>query len=182
MPYFSSTIFVVSLVGAVLTALTGYFLFIRALFPEFVERAETEWTDRPIGAFGLGIPVAAVLGFISVATINAPNPIARLVGFVLTGVALGFTFAGTAGLVARLSRRFESPNDGGHRWRPILRAGVVLELTMLFPALGWFVIAPIAVIGGAGAATFALFRRRAPRERLAPTATTAPLLVTEKGQ
>ena len=164
MPYLSSTIFVVVIVFALLLSLTGYFLLARALLPGFVARAESAWTERPISVVALGIPVALLLGLVSVGLINAPNGALRIVGFVASSVTLGFIFAGTAGLAARIGQGLRSPRDEGREWSRLLRAGIVLELSMLFPILGWFLIVPIAIVGGAGAATLALFRRRAPAQ------------------
>lgn len=165
MPYLSSTIFVVVLVLAVLVSLTGYLLLARALFPAFVERAERAWTDRPVGVVALGVPVTAVLALVSGALMGAPVAPLRVLGFLAAGVALGFTLAGTAGLAARIGQRLPSPTDQGREWARVLRAGVVLELSMLFPILGWFLVLPAAVLGGAGAATLALLRAgaRAPQ-------------------
>ncbi len=160
MPYLSSTIFVASLLVAVLLSLTGYWLLARALYPAFVERAEHAWTRRPILTVLLGVPVAGALVLLSIGLLNAPNGALRVLGFVVAGLSLGFTFAGTAGLAARVGRGLASPSDEGREWSRLLRAGIVLELSMLFPILGWFVVAPIAVVGGAGAAAQALASRK----------------------
>jgi hypothetical protein len=178
MPYLSSTIFVVSLILAVLMSLTGYWLLVRALFPAFVERAERAWTERPGATVALGVPVALVLLGVSIGLLNAPNGALRVLGFLVSGVSLGFTFAGTAGLAARMGRGLAAPNDAGREWAQVLRAGIVLELTMLFPLLGWFVVAPIAVLGGAGAAVQALFgRKRAAATAVPTTGPVAPAQV-----
>jgi len=160
MPYLSSTIFIVVLVLAVLLALTAYFLFARALFPGLVLRAERAWIERPFMSFVLGIPIAIVLTLLSVGLVKAPNPALRVLGMLSSALSLGFTFAGTAGLAARIGRGLQSPSDEGREWSRLLRGGLVLELSMLFPILGWFLIVPISVIGGAGAATLALFGRK----------------------
>lgn len=166
MPYLSSTIFVVVVILALLLSLTGYFLLARALFPALVGRAERAWSDRPIVVFALGIPVALVLALVSIGLLDAPSGPLRIIGFLVSGVSLGFTFAGTAGLAARIGQGLPSPSDEGREWSRLLRAGIVLELSMLFPILGWFLVVPIAVIGGAGAATLALFRRGTHRSAM----------------
>jgi len=178
MPYLGSTIFVVVLVLAMLLALTGYFLFARALFPSFVGRAEQAWSERPAVSFALGLPTTFVLAGISIGLLKAPAAALRLIGFPLTGLAIGFVFAGTAGLAAWIGRGLSTPSDAGREWVTLLRAGIVLELTMLFPLLGWFLVFPIAVIGGAGAAALSLrgrgtMRDRAPHDR-APHQPAAP--------
>src|SRR5260221_8184523 len=145
LPYFSSTICVVVLIFALFTALTAYFLIARALFPAFVQRTEAAWTDRPVASFLIGLPVTGALTFIAFALLNAPLPAARVFGFVASGIALGFVFAGTAGLAARIGRSLGAPSDVGPEWAALLRAGIALELSMIFPILGWFIIAPISV-------------------------------------
>jgi hypothetical protein len=175
-PYFSSTIFVAALIGALLIAQAAYFLFAQALFPRFVARAERAWSERPVSTVAIGLPVAATLAIVAVALLNAPKPPIRIAGFVFAGVALGLAFAGTAGLAARIGRGLSAPGDAGREWARLRRGGIVLELAMLFPILGWFVIAPIAIVGGAGAAAAALFRRdaRATLPAMATPAMAAP--------
>ena len=161
MPYLSSTFFVVVLVLGVLVALTGYFLFARSLFPAFVSRSEQAWTERPISTMALGLPVSALLVALSVLLLNAPVGALRVFGFATMGLSLGFVFAGTAGLAARIGRGLLAPSDAEKPGLAMFRGGIVLELTMLFPILGWFLVAPLAIVGGAGAASLALLRRSA---------------------
>lgn len=166
MPYLSSTLFVVVLVLGVLVAMTGYFLFARSLFPDFVARTEKTWSEKPVAALGLGVPVALVLALVSIGLLNAPVGALRVFGFVAMSFSLGFVLAGTAGLAARIGRGLVGAADADKPGLPMFRGGIVLELTMLFPVLGWFLVAPIAIIGGAGAATLALFKAKpqvAPR-------------------
>lgn len=179
MPYLSSTLFVLVVVLSFLVALTGYFLFVRSLFSGFARRAEVAWTERSWLSLLLGVPVLAVLVFTSIALLNAPLGALRIVGFGVAGLSLGFVFAGTSGLAARIGRGLSSPTDTGREWARTLRGGVVLEISMLLPILGWFLIAPIALLGGAGAAARALFgpsRVPAPRpvEAAPPAAAMLP--------
>lgn len=159
MPYFSSTLFVVVIVLSVLATLTGYFLFVRSLFAGFAARAEFAWSHRPWLSFLLGVPTLLVLGLGSFWLLNAPSGALRIAGFGVGGLSLGFVLGGTSGLAARVGRGLSAPTDAGREWARTLRGGIVLEISMLLPVLGWFLIAPLAVIGGAGAAARALFSR-----------------------
>jgi len=178
-PYFSSTLFVVVLVVSVLITLTGYFLLVRSLFPGFALRAEVAWTRRPWLSVLLGVPVLLGLVIVSFVLLNAPSAPLRIVGFAAVGLGLGFVFAGTSGLAARIGRGLSSPTDAGREWARTLRGGMVLEISMVLPVLGWFLIAPIAVIGGAGAAFRALFKPKKDVAALPLPTAAAPLVAAE---
>jgi len=64
-----------------------------------------------------------------------------------------------AGLVTGIGKRLATPIDSEQPWRATLRGGIVLELSFLLPILGWFVILPISVTIGCGAACIALLRK-----------------------
>lgn len=173
MPYLSSTLFVFVVVVSFLVALTGYFLLVRSLFSGFARRAEIAWTERSWLSLLLGAPVLAVLAFASMALLNAPSGALRIVGFAFGGLSLGFVFAGASGLAARVGRGLSSPSDEGREWARTLRGGIVLEVSLLLPILGWFLIAPVVLLGGAGAAVRALFARRRAAPAL-PTVQSLP--------
>ena len=56
----------------------------------------------------------------------------------------------------RIGERLASPADAARPWKATLRGGIVLELSYLLPVLGWFVILPLSIIIGCGAATLSL--------------------------
>lgn len=166
-PYLGSTIFVATLVVALLLSMTGWFLVATALWPAFVARAAGATAERPVLTFLLGVPGTLALLFVSVALTSAPGGAARALGLLFAGAAIGFALTGAAGVALRVGRALPSPGDAEREWPRVLRAGVVLELAMLLPILGWFLVFPATVVLGVGAATMAL-RRTLPKDRAAP--------------
>ena len=69
-----------------------------------------------------------------------------LILLVLSGLA------GSSGLAAQIGAGLASPADQSQSWRRVLRGGIVLGLTFILPIAGWFLILPISLIMGCGAA------------------------------
>ncbi len=169
MPYLGSTLFVTSLLVGLFVSMTAYFLLVRAVWPRFAERVTLRWQQHPVRSFFLGLPIGVVLFGASAGLLNLPGG-AKGIGFVAASLTAGFTLAGMSGLAGRIGAGLAKPNDEGSEWRQTLRGGVVLVISCLMPLLGWFLIFPIALVGGVGAAAQALFSKsKAPaRADLAP--------------
>ncbi len=171
MPYLGSTVFFVTVVGALVLALTAWWLLVRALAPGFVARARDRWSRRPVltpllGAVTGGFATLVVAGLFAVG-----HPAATFLGAVASTGLLAFALAGTAGLAERIGEGLASPTDAGREWIRCLKGGAVLELCFLLPILGWLVVLPLAVYGGFGAALGSLAlglhaRLRAPATRV----------------
>lgn len=156
MPYLGSTVFFVTLFGALLVALFGYFLAIRALAPVFVDRAAARFRKRPILTPLLGGVVGGVGLIISIVLLSAgPGPL-KLLGTIASASLLAVALAGTTGLAQVIGDGLASPSDEGRLWFRCLKGAAVLELTFLLPIFGWFFVLPIAVFGGLGATIGAL--------------------------
>jgi hypothetical protein len=155
-PYLSSTLFVASLVVAFLLSLTAWLVLATALWPGFVARSADAIERRPFTTAALGVPGVLVAVLVPAVVANV-GPLVPL-GLVLGGLGAGFGLAGVAGLALRVGRALPSPRDEGRDWPKVLRAGVVLELALLLPLLGWFVVLPITLLLGMGAAIRALGR------------------------
>ena len=156
MPYLGSTVFVVALVALFSLTVTAYWLAASSLAPGFVSRAEQRWRRRPVVGLLLGSVIGGIGGLLAVVALAVEHPVPKLAGAAIV-MALGlFALAGTTGLARRLGRGLASPSDEGRAWFWVLKGGAVLVLLMLMPFVGWFVIAPIALLGGLGAATQAI--------------------------
>lgn len=156
MPYLGSTLFAVTLFGAFALAVTAWWLLVRSLAPRFVERAKERWSRRPIITTLLGFVTGGFATIVGVGLCSVGNPATTIAGTAWLTALLALSLAGTAGLAARIGEGLASPSDEGREWIRTLKGGVVLELCFLLPVLGWFVVAPIAVYGGLGAAIQAL--------------------------
>ncbi|MCU0493903.1 MAG: hypothetical protein MUD01_20120 [Chloroflexaceae bacterium] len=136
-------------------ALPGLLLAWRLLLPTTVARAHQRLEQTPGRCllFGLllTLPALVVLG-----VLLALPGVFQLLGWL--GLLLLFTAAsvGAAGLADLMSSRF--PSMAGGRVGPgaMVRSAVALELAVIFPFIGWFVLLPLLTLATLGAATFAL--------------------------
>jgi hypothetical protein len=174
LPYLGSTVFVVTMVGALALALTAWWLLWRALAPRFVERSRERWRRRPIVTVLLGSVTGGFGTILGGALLSVDHPAAKLAGAALLTALLSVALAGTAGLAALVGRGLASPTDEGREWFRTVKGGAVLELSFLLPLVGWLVLLPLAVYGGLGAAMQAavqpLFTRRPSEAMDAPPA------------
>lgn len=136
--------------------LTAVWLLFGALWPNVVSRAQDRCHRSPFKAFFAGIGVTALftLLIVGLGGLNVP----ALAGLA-SAFAIGYSLLGLAGLARFVGTRLPSSIDTANPWRVLLRGSIVLELTFLFPILGWLMIFPMALILGCGAATLALFSR-----------------------
>jgi hypothetical protein len=148
-----------ALVIGLMTALPAAWLLFGALWPDAVSRARERIPRRPVSTFlaGAGVSALVLAGVAGLGKAGLAAP-----AFLLGSFGLGWSFLGVAALAQHAGSRLASPGDPG--WKPALRGGAVLALSFLVPFLGWFLLLPVAILLGAGAATFAVFRRRPPAE------------------
>lgn len=156
------TVFFVIL--GLLLAFPALWLLSRGLWPGTVKAARDLCDRGLLGSMMLGVPVAILIFLMTamIGKLGTPGKIAA-VGVVCFSVMVAA--CGVAGLATLIGERLGSPDDAGREWRATLRGGVVLVLTWLLPVLGWFVILPLSMIIGLGAALRAIgrnFRKRAP--------------------
>lgn len=146
---------VVFLFVGLFLALPAYWLTARSLWPRMHEGAARAFREIPIRAAFAGLGVATVAAIVAAVLVN----ITPALGLLFIGGAVGFALAGTGGLATRIGEGLRAPADFGRDWRLTLKGGVAMELAFLVPILGWFLILPIVLVSGAGAATIALMRR-----------------------
>jgi hypothetical protein len=147
---------IVFLVVGTLIVLVSYWLAAAALFPRTVARARVAYTERPVRATLLGAAVGGPSVLVGLALLNAPNGAAKLLGAVVVSTQILLGLLGSAGLGERIGAGLPSAGDAGRPWRAVLRGGIVLSLTFLFPIIGWFGVLPWALTSGVGAALMAM--------------------------
>jgi len=136
----------------ILVTLPSLWLLLRALFPAVVERSRDRVGARPVASFLVGLVPAALLFGGGLALLSAPPPGLKALGLAL--LLLGFLLAGIgfAALSTLVGERLPGREDEGRPWRPLLRGAACLELSFLFPFLGWFGILPLVLVTALGAA------------------------------
>ena len=135
-----------------LIVIVSYWLLSEALFPRMVDRSRLRYSRSPFKTVFLGIVTAAgpVIG--GIAMLSAPNPGLKFLGAVILLTAILIGLLGSAGLSRHIGQRLNSPADEAQPWRRVLRGGIVLSLTFVLPLIGWFLILPVTLISGFGAA------------------------------
>lgn len=166
---------IASLVGLLL-AVPACFLVARALLPRVSRQAELRFTRTPWLSLFIGVPLLVPLLIPAVVLLNvAPGP-GKAAGVVWLGIFFGIALVGCGGLAARIGVALRGPADADRPWLGTLKGGAALVLACGVPILGWFVLLPVALVAGTGAAVLGtVFRvKEPPSQSLAPTAEDAP--------
>lgn len=144
------------LVTAAYLALVGAWLTARALWPAAVERCAARYT-RPVRTTLVGLGVGLPLFVIGAALAGQgkQTPGLGVLGMATLLLLLVAGLFGLAGLAQRVGDGLAAPGDETQPWRRSLRGGVALAASFLLPFGGWFVLLPVAVVSGIGAAVLA---------------------------
>jgi len=139
------------ILGAFLT-LNAYWLGARALCPNTVARARSQYELRPVRVSLIGALITFPTALLAILLASkVPHPVVQMgaVGLLLVLSLVGLV--GSAGLAERIGQGLPSPHDASQPWRQVLRGGLVLGLSFLMPFLGWFLLLPWTLISGVGA-------------------------------
>lgn len=147
---FADVMAIVFIVVGLMLAFPAYWLLWQALFPRHFAGARQRAEQNPVLALVIGAPLLVVGLVVTVALLAAPLPLAKIIGAFGMITLFGLAFGGASGLSGLVGARLPSVRDEEQRWRPVLRGGMVLELTWLMPFLGWFVLLPLALMFGLG--------------------------------
>ena len=149
------------IVLGMLIVMISYWLAAESLFPRRVGRARDRYLSQPIRVTLLGALVGGSLLAAGLGLLNAGSAPAKAVGFALASTAALAALLGSAGLCRRIGEGLPAPADAAQPWRRVLRGGVVLALTCLLPFAGWFLVLPLVLASGFGAALMAGWGLRA---------------------
>lgn len=141
---------------ALAIALPGLLLAWSLLFPQTVARARQRLEQHPWRCFFSGL-LLLLLAFAVLATLfNLPAGPARLLAWLGLAFTLALTSLGGTGLAMLMGSRLTGQGNG------LIRGAIALELAVITPLIGWFIVLPCSVICALGAAGLAL---RQPRPR-----------------
>ena len=141
-----------------LVTIVCYWLFFEAFTPRMVSRARSEYERHPVKLLFRGLLWGAPTLIAGIALVSAQPPPAKIAGFAILLSLLLLGLLGSAGLSRHIGQRLASPIDTEQPWRRVLRGGTVLSITFVLPFLGWFMILPLTLVSGIGAAVTALRR------------------------
>ncbi|MBS1707010.1 MAG: hypothetical protein JST40_14185 [Armatimonadetes bacterium] len=145
------------LVGVFLTGFAAIFG-LGLLFGGKVETAsmgiETAPFKRLILGIGVGLPMAAI----AIALASVPMPLVKLFGITMLMFVLAIALFGMSGLSWLISKRMRHLDPSTTPQQAFSRATMILVGASLFPLVGWFLIAPMAIFAGFGTGLVALFK------------------------
>ncbi len=165
----SDTMITISLIAGFGISLASMGLLWSALAPAWVGRCEERFRTAPGRTLAAGLVLGGLPFVASLALLNAPAAGAKFAGLALLLSLVAVALAGAAGLARHLGRRLPSPADADRPWKAVIRGWAVLYLAALLPILGWFVLLPLALLSGVGAAVLS-----AVRPATAPAAAPVP--------
>lgn len=157
MPYFGSTIFIVSLVCLFLLSLAGAMLFATAVLGERLTRASHVLAERPMRSTLVGLLLGGT-GFLVVAVLSKGGGGGKLVAIIIAALWVAGAVSGMAIVARQLGDRLSQPSDT--LLRRVVRGAIVLELAASMPFFGWFVLFPLSIAAGLGSIALTVLRRK----------------------
>lgn len=155
----ADTMSIFFVVLGMLVAFSGLWLLCRGLWPEAVAAAAERCSRRLWSSFLAGLPITIMMVAVSSILFRVLGPVGKIAGLGVICLYMLQAHTGVAGLATAIGGRLAAPHEEQRPWRSTLRGGVVLELAYLLPFLGWFVILPVSIIIGSGAANLGLLSR-----------------------
>jgi hypothetical protein len=140
-------------------AFPGLWLLSRGLWPEAVAAAAGRCHKSLWSSFLVGVPITIAMIVVTRILFSLLGPVGKIAAVGVVCLYMLQAHTGVSGLATAIGQRLFSPIDEQRPWRSTLRGGVILELAYLLPFLGWFVILPVSIIIGSGAATLGLLSR-----------------------
>jgi len=155
----------------------SYWLAAQALFPELTDRCRQRIKSAPLRQALIGLAWTIPAAAAGVALLNVPNPLLKFLGATIVLLLILAGLIGSSALAAQIGYGLASPSDQAQPWRRVLRGGMVLGLTFVFPLIGWLLILPLSLVIGVGA----LFASLSGSENRRPAAVLEPgLTVAER--
>ncbi len=157
----------VELIGIITLTLAGFVTLaallttLAYLIPQRAERVRQTTSARPGRSFIIGLVNATFFGILA-ALFSQGGELGSLLAIIILLALLGLAFIGLTGLALLLRQRFyplheETPHS---LLAVTARTSALLVAALLSPVVGWFLLTPILLIIGLGAAIAALVRRR----------------------
>lgn len=147
-------------------AFPGLVLACALLLPGTVERGSARARQTPGRTFALGL-LWLVPNALVIAALMALPSVSQFLGFALLFANAALAVVGAAGIALLMGERLRQSGITATSPGALVRGAVALELAVVFPIIGWFIVFPLVLVLSLGAALWALVRR-GPRPTAAP--------------
>ncbi len=121
------------------------------LFPERSEMARQIISDQPWKCVGRGALILATAGFLSVVLISAPNPVIKLVGWLVALVILLMAALGLAGIALNAGERMRRMAPETSHFAAFSRGAAFMIAGCILPIVGWLAFGPLLFLASIGA-------------------------------
>jgi hypothetical protein len=128
------------------------------LFPAKVQSASTRLDRNPWKCFWLGGVLTAVVILPTVILLNLPFGPAKFLGWIMITLTLAVSSLGAAGMAARMGERLAQKSNTSPA-KAFLVGAVALEMAVIFPVIGWFLVLPLVIVTNLGATGLAMLGR-----------------------
>jgi len=153
---------VVAALFAVIATLTGLLTSVTLLLPKQANGAAEVLDEKPRRCFWKGLALL-VIAALALRGLAVPNPLIKFVCFaILMGMA-GLVTLGCAGMALLMGRRIGEMSGARSSLGCLVRGSLVYSIGIMFPIVGWWLLAPLSVLCAAGAGLTALRPASAPR-------------------
>lgn len=140
-------------------------------FPARVARAQQTIVSGPGASLARGLGVAFVLGILAATFWKYPGP-ARLLGGLLLASLGALAAVGSAGIARLVGERIQAVGSHMNPFAMLTRGTILYVAAGFLPVIGWFLVAPVALLLSLGGGAAAVMARR--QAGSAPMAAEAP--------
>lgn len=140
------------LILGMLICTVSHWLLFAALFPRAVGKMQFAIQTHPYRVFMTGALVGVPLTLLSLALASqGAGPLKMLGVACLLSITAAALFGSTA-LVRQVGLGLYNGQQATHNGGLVLRGGAVVSIACVFPGVGWFLLIPLVLIAGFGAA------------------------------
>jgi hypothetical protein len=148
-------------------AFPGLLVVLAQIVPKRVADVADRLELAPRRCFGVGMLLSLIIVPVLLVLTRLPSGAMQLLGWLLVLMLVLLICVAAAGLAMLLGKRMLGSSAGADS-QTLLRGAVALELAVVMPFLGWFLLAPLLTIWLLGALWLAW--------RVRPRTSTAPVL------
>ena len=122
------------------------FIILTITFPQAVERANLTISTKPLRTIARGLLTFIALALIFIITSHAHFGLFKLFNLFIVLGALTLAMLGGAGLANHLAYRYSALSNSRQSARNLFFSALLVELALVLPLIGWFVLLPITFL------------------------------------